>query len=280
MAKALSQAQIDEIVTRLVALVEEHGALPAHDLKSVRRILPQLMSALEKRGVEVAKQVRVPLRAQICRALRERPMALKELGNEVVGSSTTELKREIAALALHGEVLEVITERGSLWMHRDAASGMLLDGADHAALLRLLTRAQKLLRKAHGKNAKGTGRAKASVLLAETVGPLAPWLRGRASPGSEVDPKTDDVRALLEMLDAALAEEPHRPRSVAEVFRSLGAGSGAKNALARTALLLGARSGRFTLEPESGMGRLSDSDAAICPSGPRGTVLSWYRRNA
>jgi hypothetical protein len=90
----------------------------------------------------------------------------------------------------------------------------------------------------------------------------------------------DAVRAFIETLDAALGEDSLRPQRVADVLRRLDATGKVKNDLAKAALLLGAQAGRFTLEPESGMGRLSESDAALCPAGPRGTVLSWFRRHA
>jgi hypothetical protein len=38
-----------------------------------------------------------------------------------------------------------------------------------------------------------------------------------------------------------------------------------------------ARFGAIELRPESGMGLLSEADAALCPSGPRGSILSYAR---
>lgn len=45
----------------------------------------------------------------------------------------------------------------------------------------------------------------------------------------------------------------------------------------RDALLTADRDGTLELRPESGMGRLSASDASLCPKGFDGAPLSWVR---
>ena len=47
---------------------------------------------------------------------------------------------------------------------------------------------------------------------------------------------------------------------------------------AQRALLAAGDAGALELRPESGMGRLTADDAAWCPPGPQGSVLSWCRR--
>ncbi len=46
---------------------------------------------------------------------------------------------------------------------------------------------------------------------------------------------------------------------------------------AQATLLAAHRAGLVELRPESGVGLLSASDAALCPRGVRGVVLSWLR---
>jgi hypothetical protein len=96
-AKQLSSAEMEVTVARIAELVAEHGALPANELKAVRRFLPQLKAALEARQLEVTKQVRKPLFAQVESGLRERPLAVAELVKCVFGASAAEVKLGLIA---------------------------------------------------------------------------------------------------------------------------------------------------------------------------------------
>lgn len=88
-SKQLSNAEIEVTVACIAELVAEHGALPANELKAVRRSLSQLKVALEARKLEVTKQVRKPLLAQVEGGFRERPLAVAvaELVKCVFGAS-------------------------------------------------------------------------------------------------------------------------------------------------------------------------------------------------
>jgi hypothetical protein len=111
-------------------------------------------------------------------------------------------------------------------------------------------------------------RKDATLLRADVDAILAPFTAERPRSAPET---SADVTALIDA-----NRESSGLTSVPKLVRLLG---GAKvRAAVHAELLREARAGRVELRPESGMGRLSADDAALCIPGPQGSHLSWVRR--
>jgi hypothetical protein len=253
----------DMLVDRLAGLVAKHGALPAAELRKVRRHLPAMGSRLVALGLEVGSNVRRPLETQIRDLLRRGFVPAKGLERRLAGASGREVKEATARMVRRGEVVDVVRESGPGFA---LPSDDMLDPDDLAELVRSLTRLTKLVRRAR----PGRG-GRPTLLRADVVGPLARWV---ATPTADAPgpPAADPaiVDALTREIQRRISKNP-LPIHVPDLLRTTGTPvEGGKRAL-----LEGAARGLFALEPESGMSRLSREDAELCPAGPMGTRLSW-----
>lgn len=256
---------LDALVATVETAMRGRAALPAADLRLVRRHLPALRARLEALGLEVtSSQVRRPLLAQLASALEGGFVPAKELEKRVAGASATEVKAAQRTLVEQGRALDVVRASGAGLVLATQARGLLIEQEDLAELLRHLANAQRLVKRAVAK--KGA-RARPAVLRQDVLQALCDLGTPPRTPASA--PSTD-ATALSQKIRAR-AEESALPLRVPELLRSLGA----DRESGKCALIEGASAGLFALEPESGMARLTPADADWCPAGPQGTLLSW-----
>jgi hypothetical protein len=97
---------------------------------------------------------------------------------------------------------------------------------------------------------------------------LSPYIREKA---------TGMPHATATRSSDAVLERIHGLTFVPELVRSVEL-EGVSVKAAHEALLRLARERRIELQPESGVGRLTAEDLALCPPGPQGSRLSWARR--
>jgi hypothetical protein len=250
---------LDEVppgaVARAAAQVRHEGAVP---LKKLERLAGKLSVAaarlfwdeLGRAGIErTGRHARLPIGEQLAALLSSGPVETRALRRRLKGlSSPTEAahavrtavaeKRAQLAFAAGKEVLVPPGEP-------------LVDGAERSALLEMAARLVKL----------GRG-AKQRPLLRREV---APWLAIYAS-------------WALEWLRGEIAARVTAERPfvfIPELARAL-APSLAPERL-REELLRGATAGCWELRPESGVGLLGADDAALCPRGWKGEILSYVR---
>ena len=269
MAKPTASPEV--LVAQVEAALVDRAALPPAALRALKRHLPALRERLEALGFEVTSTVRRPLAAQLLAALEGGSLPVKGLERRVAGATAKEVKATLDGLVGSGQLCEVVRPSGPCVMLASAARGRVLTHDELAGLLRELTAAQRLVKRALAKKRGAPGRA---VILPDDLS-LA-RLRGR---GGEAAPRPTPEAPAVESrgpgdasraIRARLGEDP-RPQRVPEVLRALGLSPDA----GKRALLEGAAAGLFGLEPESGMARLAAEDAAWCPEGPQGTRLSW-----
>ena len=274
----------------LVALVErtlrDRAALPAAELRAVRRHLGELRPRLEALGLEVtASQVRQPLATQLRGALAAGGVGAPALLKRVAGASAKEARAALEQLVVDGAVREVVRSSGTTLV---LASKSGADGDEDALipplrideLLRRLAEAQKLLKRASAKKGK---RARPWVHHDDVLGPLLAFARSTpsaispdaASASAPLPPAAGSAgfagSASIARAIRARAEQSALPLRIPELLRALGVDKES----GKRALLEGASAGLFGLEPESGMARLAPLDASWCPDGPQGTLLSW-----
>lgn len=270
MAKPTASPEV--LVAQVEAALVDRAALPPAALRALKRHLPALRERLEALGLEVTSTVRRPLSTQLLGALEGGPLPVKGLERRVAGATAKEVKASLEALVGSGQLCEVVRPSGPCVMLASAARGRVLSHDELGGLLRELTAAQRLVKRALAKKRGAPGRA---VILPDDLG-LA-RLRGRGGEAAAPRPMTEapavESRGPGEVSRAIRARlgEDARPQRVPEVLRALGLSPEA----GKRALLEGAAAGLFGLEPESGMARLAAEDAAWCPEGPQGTRLSW-----
>ncbi|NOU27076.1 MAG: hypothetical protein HOO96_04135 [Polyangiaceae bacterium] len=250
---------VEGLVARVVASLEVHAALPAAELRAIRKHLPALRPQLEERGFEVGTQVRRPLRAQLESLIADGFVPLKGIEKRVAGATAREVKAALQSLVDEGRLREVVRVVGPGFMST-AKAAAFIEQADLAELLRRLGNAQRLVKRAIAK--KGA-KSRPALIREELAEPLRTFLDGHTDAPVRATGLTQAIHAQV----AASA----RPLRVPDVLRALGVGPDA----GKRALLEGASAGMYGLEPESGMARLGSEDAAWCPEGPQGTRLSW-----
>ncbi len=278
--KSAKAVDLDALLAQIEATLATHAALPATQLRAVKRHLPALRERLEARGLEVSANVRRPLAAQLLAALEAGFTPLKGIEKRVAGATPREVKVALQGLVDDGRARDVVRPSGPGVMLTATAESLTIPHDEVAALLRQLVAAQRLLKRAVPKRG---GRSAPAVLredlaLARFVTPLAPLapLAPRASVDANATSAaarpTDaaETSALSQTIRAHVAEST-RPIRVPDLLRALGIGAEA----GKRALLAGASAGLFGLEPESGMARLAPDEALWCPEGPQGTRLSW-----
>lgn len=270
MAKPTASPEV--LVAQVEAALVDRAALPPAALRAVKRHLPALRERLEALGFEVTTTVRRPLSAQLLGALEGGALPVKGLEKRVAGATAKEVKASLDGLVESGKLCEVVRPSGPGVMLASAARGKVLTHDELAGLLRELTAAQRLVKRALAKKRGAPGRA---VILPDDLGLARLRERGGASEarGAPIEPSSAEARSPGDLSWAIRARlgEGARPHRVPEVLRALGVSPEA----GKRALLEGASAGLFGLEPESGMARLAADDAAWCPEGPQGTRLSW-----
>jgi hypothetical protein len=273
---------VDQLTEHVVAVLAQHPALPAAELRAVRKHIPALAARLQALGYEVTpKQIRWPLQQQLKKLATHATIPLKGLDKHVLGGSSAEIKVVIADLLARGELREVLRPAGPALATAEALQSAALHEEDLAGILRDLTQAQKLVRKALSAKITKPKPHRPVLLLADTLSPLlarVPSAALAAPPARPQDasshrqsqtPSADQYAICIRLI--ASRSQTTSPLRVAEVLRELAPSP----EIGKRALLEGVALGLFDLEPESGMGRLSVEDAAWCPQGPGGTLLSW-----
>lgn len=255
----------EEVVAELVAILRTDGVLATRELgrRVPRAMQLEVYDALTAAGYEVgARAIRTPLDEQILACVRGGPLTLAELVERTRGATLAEVKTSAAALEQRGRGKRVLLG-GELGMA--ALEVAVLDTATHAALAKRLDQLVKLLRAARTK--------KVGIVRDDVTRAVAALL-----PGTTSAPARSQVAlggaGLLKLVDEH--REASGLTSVPKLVRLLGGSLSRPEVHAELIRLT--RAGRMELRPESGMGRLSTEDLALCIPGPQGSKLSWVRR--
>lgn len=261
MARAKKPVDTDALLQRVDELVQRHGAVPRSQLSSLRRHLPAIASQLHARGYEVGSTIRRPLEEQLLQLVDQGFVSNKGLEKRLAGATAKEAKEAAQRLTARGALVVVMREAGIGFVLRSSDDRVAQDLDE---LLRCLTNAQRLVRRARGK------RGGCGVLRDDIARQLSRWTNG----AEQASASRSDADGLEETLDQEIRRRLRadgHPIHVPDLLRSVGASAEA----GKRALLAAAARGVIALEPESGMGRLSREDAEWCPVGPMGTRLSW-----
>ena len=270
MARTKPPVDVDALLLRVDELVQQHGAVPRSEWASFRRHLSALMPGLTARGYEVGSTIRRPLEAQLLGLADQGFVPTKAIEKRISGATAREA-REAAQRLVSRRELVVVMREGGIGFVRSSSEGRVARDLDE--LLRCLTLAQRLVRRARGKGG-GCG-----VLREDIAAQLARWTSSiEDHTATLTSPERAERAERAEVIDEVIDREirrrlraDHHPIHVPDLLRSVGASAEA----GKRALLAAAARGAIALEPESGMGRLSGEDAEWCPVGPMGTRLSW-----
>lgn len=136
--------------------------------------------------------------------------------------------------------------------------------------LRALVDRQRHQLEGMGIAAKATGASVLRMLLRQEAQRVGAWPATSA-------PQVDQAADLATVLDAATAELARSNVAPLVLVPAVVRASKLTTERAHAALLEAVRRGALELRPESGMGRLSKADAALCLPGPEGSTLSVLR---
>ena len=279
-AKARGRAPEDpkvlaEAVAAIAKLVADEGAVPKTALAKHGIPRAEAARALEKlaaSGLEIAgKIVRVPLQKQLTSQLATSSvLPLRSIDSYVQGANKRDAMAAATELVAAGRARFVVRSTELLLASVDTPTLAERDLHRLESAVAKLAAAVKLARR------------KGGTLLRADVEEALRGFVSAAPPrpiGSTRDDRVTGTKlALLRDIGASIDE--HRESSgltwVPKLVRALG-GLPAREAV-HAELLRGARAGQLELRPESGMGRLSEEDAALCLAGPQGSRLSWVRR--
>ena len=266
--------------------IEQQGFLRKTELSKAGVPKPQHQEALERLVAETFEPtktgVRVPLRAQMSTLLSEgRVIALGQLAKSLKGCTQKEAKAVAETLAAEGAAKVAI--RGKVEVLVPAS----LPTLSHDQLLQLAA-----VGALAAKAARKGQRTLTLEDVRERVLDLVAAPRGRSlaaaadPPAARADQTAPEGAAPVEASNGSvtpalvLAELRRHVRAsvglafVPDAVRVLAAlGVPAVQAT----LLDAARAGLVELQPESGVGRLTEEELALCPPGPQGTRLSWAR---
>ncbi len=272
MTRTRAPVDLEPLFARIVDLVQAHRALNAADLRAARRHLPALTPRLVERGLEVGSNVRVPLAAQIRERLQRGFALRKGLERDVKGGTAREVDTALRGLLERGEIVATFRESGAGFLAPDSD---VLPAGDLEELLRCLKNVEKLARRARAtRSVCGTKGIAVTLLREDVTARLARFTGAAPAPSPAANGSTAVTPDLITREIIARLRATPRPLRVPDLIRALH-DLGASTAEGQRALLDGAARGLFELQPESGMGRLSHDDAALCPRGPMGTSLSW-----
>jgi hypothetical protein len=254
----LDAADIERLTAGLVEAIRREGSLPISKLAA--QGIPKLAKAatlerFARDGLEVGTRlVRVPLSDQLRARLREgAALGMRTLTNAIVGATKKEATLAAMEMVRRGEARLVLRGTEATLM---APTTRVLETAEMTALegaLSSMIKGIKAARKAQ------------AVLLASDVQDLLT----RLHPGAHVVAIEDVLEHTRKLgLETGLAFVP-------DVVRAFG-GRPVLDVV-HEALRTAARRGLLELRPESGLGRLSEDDLALCVPGPQGSRLSWAR---
>jgi hypothetical protein len=238
------------------ASLAKAGIPKAQQGEAIASLLQQGFERSGKAGVRVA------LRDQLRELLAARgSVPLKGLFRATAGAPQKEAKLAAEALVKDGAAVLVIRGKVEALV---ATSTQVLSRTELQALLN----ACKQLQKQTGAALRG---ATPKTLLRDDVRALLLDLVSHRSTPERQPPLADAVLQQLKQAVRASVGLAFVPDAV----RALTAAHDLKSV--QDALLDAARAGRIELQPESGVGRLSAEELALCPPGPEGTRLSWAR---
>jgi len=280
---ARKQEPVDELPETLPDQVERQvrrrGAVASRQLTKVkltRDAQQRLYEALAQRGLEwTGKHVRVPLAEQVSALLDDKGhLPFQTLKRRVKGATNvTELRKTVGALHDRDEARFVMEGRKEIVAR---PSGAILSADALSRLNEASEQLAKLLRTARPRKGrpsptlwrKDVTAALARLMVDGSREPAAPRTAGGDGNTSEREAVLGAIDR-LEGKDGPLVFVPDVAREVSGRVAA---------AAVRQALLDAAFAGELELRPESGVGTLSAADAALCPRGPGGTVLSYARR--
>jgi hypothetical protein len=260
------RAAIDELAPGLVAEVGERvrkeRAVAAKKLVPdalTRRAEAELVEALARKGLEhTGKWIRVPIAEQLDQIVNESPAPIGGIAKRVRGASAAEVKHAIAEVLKQRRAI-VVMKGGK--EHLAPKETPVLREEELDRLAELKKELDRLLRAAKTPR----GKPKRMILREELRLVLERF-------DSKIEAPVDVVLHAIEEL-----EDPALPLvRIPELARRL-EGKLARQAL-HEALFAAERDHRLELRPESGVQLLSPEDAALCPRGPSGAVLSYARR--
>lgn len=255
----------EDVVAELIAVLRTDGSLPSRELtkRVPRTMLLEVYDALTAAGYEVgARAIRLPLDEQVVAQLVDGPVTLAALVERTRGATLAELKATAAALEERGRGKRVLVG-GELGMV--ASEVAVLDSATRDALAKRLDELVKLVRAARTKKVGLVRDDAARAIAALLPGATSSSARSQGAAG---------VSRLSQLVDEH--REASGLTSIPKLVRLLGSSVAKPEVHAELVRL--ARAGRMELRPESGMGRLSAEDLALCIPGPQGSKLSWVRR--
>jgi hypothetical protein len=265
----------DALVAGVAEAVRRALVLPIAKLtkeKLTPRARDELVQRLVAGGLErTPKTVRVPLAEQIHALLAGGArVALKDLARRVKGASPkAEIARTLDALRKQGRAAVVVRTVAEIVV---GPGERLLTAAEVAELAKIHAALGKTLKKVA---ARGGPRTLLREDLAALLAPLAAPLAAPAAPPADA---ASVRRALLAVALAAREGPVLKLVPVPDLVRGLA--SALPVADVHLALHEAVEAGWLELRPEAGEEFIKPEDAALCPPGPRGTVLYFARRIA
>jgi len=267
--KALSDQFDETLVVEAERKVRENGAMAPSKLlpKGLSRAGQALfLEALGRRGLEhTGKHLRVPVDEQVkARLASDGPIPLSSLAKRLAGVTAVEAKRAVTRLVSAGS---------AVWVMRDGKDVVAppsvdaLSSADLEVLKQAARKIETMLKWVKPK--KGVP---PRTLLRDDIGNAAWLLSAKPAP---VGARTADAERMVLDTIMRLADARTGLARVPDVVRAVG-GQVAREEAIRAMLTLD-RAGTIELRPESGIGLLSEADAALCPRGPRAVPLSFVR---
>jgi hypothetical protein len=230
------------------------------------RLRSRVLQALQREGFELAgKKARVPLEFQLLELISTGAHTpLSDLAKRLGGSTAAEAKKLAAQLSARGDAQLVLREK-VLTLIPPTEPTLARD--ELKRLTRDMSERLKWLKKAL------TSKPAVGVLKADLQESFDEW---NALASSTTEPPGGKMAwVLLRDVLVALADENTGLASIPEVARQLLSQSPEVDLKAE--LLKAYKEGAVELRPEGGIGRLSQEDAALCPTGAGAIPLSWAR---
>ena len=237
----------------------------------------ELVGGLLARGLEVGDKgaLRVPLGQQVLALARgggRVPLAVAR--RRLAGGAAKDKDAAVAAACATGDLhlvvrtkVETLVGGGEAVLAAEDVDTLVKAHAALGAVLKLVGK--------KGAAKAPLGRVKRTLLVEDVAALVAPLARlapvGQGAQLVSVDAAIATVLEHIRMLE----EPPISLVWVPDLVKSLAVEMGAREVVQA---LLSARSRALVeLRPESGVGRLSQEDAALCPPGPDGVPLSHVR---
>lgn len=248
--------------------VRDAGAIP------LGKLLPKGLSrtgqaafaeALARTGLErTGTRIREPVQEQLVAKLNvEDALPLAALHKRLKGASSVEVTRAIVRLTAAG-VAVVVVRNGKEQLTARCEAGL---SQEELAVLRACGKALDAMLRWTKPKKGAAARTLHRGDLASFISKL-PGQRPTKSDPAEIDARV--LGAVRSVADArtGLASVPDAVKTLLESVTT---------ADVCDALLRLHATGRLELRPESGVGLLTEPEAALCPRGARGTVLSCAR---